>query len=93
MVNRPLGIPALNPTATFSDDVNQNSLILKMTGGSVSFRFMGDADSIVPASRSPERVSKPAWGARFEMAVPKAGYRMKREDAEKSGKRLYEEQG
>ena len=86
-------IPVPNPTATFSDDVNQNTLILEMTCGSVSFRFMGDADSIVPASRSPERVSKPARGARLAMPVPKAGYRMKRADTEKSGKRLYRERG
>ena len=45
MLNRPLAISVLNPTATFSDDINQNSLVLKMTYGSVSFLFMGDANA------------------------------------------------
>jgi beta-lactamase superfamily II metal-dependent hydrolase len=38
-------ISVLNPTATFSDDINQNSIVLKMTYGSVSFLFMGDANA------------------------------------------------
>jgi hypothetical protein len=45
MLNRPLTLSVLNPTATFSDDINQNSIVLKMTYGSVSFLFMGDADA------------------------------------------------
>ncbi|MCX6698500.1 MAG: hypothetical protein NTV68_01015 [Methanomicrobiales archaeon] len=40
-----LTISFLNPTATFSDDINQNSIVLKMTSGSVSFLFMGDANA------------------------------------------------
>ena len=43
MLNRPLTITFLNPTATFSEHINQNSLVLKMTYRSVSFLFMGDA--------------------------------------------------
>jgi len=40
-----LTISSLNPTATFSDDINQNSIVLKMTYGRVSFLLMGDANS------------------------------------------------
>jgi len=35
------------PNLHVSDDINQNSIVLKMTYGSVSFPFMGDADSII----------------------------------------------
>ena len=42
---RPLAISVLNPTTTFSDDINQNSIVLKMTSGSVSFLFLGDANA------------------------------------------------
>ena len=42
-----LPISVLNPTATLSDDINQNSLVLKMTSGSISFLFMGDANADV----------------------------------------------
>ena len=38
-------IGIFNPPATFSDDINQNSIVLKMTYGSVSFLFMGDANA------------------------------------------------
>ena len=44
MLNRPLAISVLNPTATFSDDINQNIIVLKMTYGTVSFLFMGDVN-------------------------------------------------
>jgi beta-lactamase superfamily II metal-dependent hydrolase len=40
-----LTISVLNPIATFSDDINQNSIVLKMTYGSVSFMFIGDANA------------------------------------------------
>ena len=46
--NPGLTIAVLNPTAAFSDDINQNSLVLKMTYASVSFLFMGDADAEKP---------------------------------------------
>jgi len=39
------GHQVLNPTSTFSDDINQNSIVLKMTYGSVSFLFMGAANA------------------------------------------------
>ncbi len=42
---RPLTIPVLNPTFIFSDDINQNSIVLKMTRRIVSFLFMGDANA------------------------------------------------
>ncbi|GEM_PF-6895485 len=45
MLNQPLAISVLNPTATFPDDINQNSIVLKMTHGSVSFLFMGDVNA------------------------------------------------
>jgi beta-lactamase superfamily II metal-dependent hydrolase len=40
-----VGKEVLNPTSTFSDVINQNSIVLKMTYGSVSFLFMGDANA------------------------------------------------
>ena len=40
-----LTISVLNPTSKFSDDINQNSVVLKMTYGGVSFLFMGDANA------------------------------------------------
>jgi len=43
--NPGLTISVLNPTATLSDDINQNSIVLKMTYGSVSFLFVGDANA------------------------------------------------
>ena len=43
--NPGLTITVLNPTATFSDDINQNSIVVKMTRRSVSFLFMGDANA------------------------------------------------
>jgi len=47
--NPGLTISVLNPTSTFSDDINQNSIVLKMTYGNVSFLFMGDAMPIPKA--------------------------------------------
>jgi len=45
MLNRPLAISVLNPTSLFPDDINQNSIVLKVTYGSISFLFMGDANA------------------------------------------------
>jgi competence protein ComEC len=39
-----IDVEVLNPGATYySDDLNQNSIVLKVTDGKVSFIFMGDA--------------------------------------------------
>ena len=43
ILNRPLAIPVRNSTAPFSEHINRNSIVLKMTYGGVSFLFMGDA--------------------------------------------------
>ena len=40
-------IGIVNPTATFSDDITLNSIVLKMTRRTVSFLFMGDANADV----------------------------------------------
>jgi len=40
-----ISFSVLNPTTTFSDDINQNSIVLKMTYGTVPFLFSGDANS------------------------------------------------
>ena len=36
-------VQVLNPQKSFTDDINQNSVVLKMTYGKVSFLFTGDA--------------------------------------------------
>jgi len=38
-------LSVLNPTATFSDDINQDSIVLKMTRRSVFFLLIGDANA------------------------------------------------
>jgi competence protein ComEC len=40
-----LTINVLNPLTTFSSDVNQNSIVLKITYGKVTYLFTGDAGS------------------------------------------------
>ena len=41
-----IDVQVLNPGSTyFTDDLNQNSIVLKVTDGSVSFLLMGDAGS------------------------------------------------
>ena len=45
ILNRPLAIPVRNSTAPFSEHINRNSIVLKMTYGGVSFLFMGDANA------------------------------------------------
>lgn len=38
-------VQVLNPQKTFTNDINQNSVVLKMTYGKVSYLFTGDAES------------------------------------------------
>ena len=38
-------VQVLNPQKTFTDDINQNSVVLKMTYGRISYLFTGDAGS------------------------------------------------
>jgi len=38
-------VQVLNPQKTFTDDINQNSVVLKMTYGKISYLFTGDAGS------------------------------------------------
>ena len=45
ILNRPLAIPVRNSTAPFSEHINRNSIVLKMTYGGVSFLFLGDANA------------------------------------------------
>ena len=45
ILNRPLAIPVRNSTAPFSEHINRNSIVLKMTYGGVSFLFRGDANA------------------------------------------------
>lgn len=45
LIDPAISIQVLNPQATFFDDINQNSIVLKMTYGTVSFLFTGDAGS------------------------------------------------
>jgi len=40
-----ISFSVLNPPSTFSDNINQNSIVLRMTYGTVPFLFMGDANS------------------------------------------------
>ncbi|PKL64975.1 MAG: hydrolase [Methanomicrobiales archaeon HGW-Methanomicrobiales-3] len=41
-----VSISVLNPPSTFSDDLNENSVVLKMTYGKVTYLFTGDAGGI-----------------------------------------------
>lgn len=41
-----VSISVLNPQPTFSDDINENSVVLKMTYGKITWLFTGDAGGI-----------------------------------------------
>ncbi|MCX6698408.1 MAG: hypothetical protein NTV68_00545 [Methanomicrobiales archaeon] len=57
--NPGLTIWVLNPTATLSDDINQNSIVLKMTEGSVSFLFMDGANANAESGITNDRTNHP----------------------------------
>lgn len=43
-----ISIAVLNPQATFSNDINENSVVMKITNGKTTFLFTGDAEKIAP---------------------------------------------
>ena len=43
-----ISIVVLNPQATFSSDINENSVVMKITNGKTTFLFPSDAEKISP---------------------------------------------